>query len=77
MRRGATDAETCRLNGWGVGTVLAGDEGYGVSEIVLTAIGEDNILARKISHAGESVDETEHSWTLIAREWNKVRERKA
>ncbi len=33
MKRGSTDAETCRLNGWGVGTVLVGDEGYGPTTI--------------------------------------------
>lgn len=69
MRRGRTDAETCRLNGWLVGTTLVGDEGCGSTVIRLTAIGEDAILARAISHKGEPVDVRETSWTLDCREW--------
>lgn len=41
IKRGATDAETCRLNGWGVGTMLEADG----RRITLTAIGRDHILA--------------------------------
>jgi hypothetical protein len=32
------DAQRCRKNGWGVGTRLIGDEGYGHTVIELTAI---------------------------------------
>ena len=74
--RGKTDAETCRLNGWTVGDQLAGDEGYGPSIIEITAIGEERILARCLSHfrRGEKVecDERESSWTLVCRDWRKI-----
>lgn len=63
-------ADCCRRMGWGVGTVLEGDEGRGPERIVITAIGEQDILARYV--------DTEHGegrWTLECREWKKVGER--
>ena len=69
---GRSDAAICRDNGWVVGDVLEGDEGYGPSRIVLTGIGERGILARQISHNGEETRGTEHSWTLQCRDWSKV-----
>ena len=72
MKRGRRDAETCRLNGWSVGTRLEGDEGYGPSVIQITAVGEQTILARRISHGGEPVRESEATWTLECREWTEV-----
>jgi hypothetical protein len=67
-----SDAERCRQNGWGVGTRLAGDEGYGVTVIEITAIGESRILAKTVSHKGERVDQSETSWTLVCRDWQAV-----
>lgn len=57
-------AEICRQYGWGVGTVLYGDEGYGVAYLLITAIGERNIMGRDIK-AGSS----ENLWTLSCRCW--------
>ena len=67
MLRGRTDAETCHLNGWHVGTRLAGDEGYGVTVIEITAIGEKSILAKHISHKGAAETGRENTWTLTCR----------
>lgn len=73
MIRGNTDAETCRLNGWQVGTVLAGDNGKHPERIVITAIGEEQLLAKRISdEAGNPVHSLEHTWTLICRDWKQV-----
>lgn len=73
MRRGATEAETCRLNGWTVGTRLVGDEGYGPTVIRITAIGESALLAVRESHNGEAVERPyEGSWTLRYRDWTEV-----
>lgn len=70
MLRGKTDAETCRMNGWGVGAVLVGDEGLGPEKITITAIGNASILARRIeNYRGEQVDSSECTWTLVFREW--------
>ncbi len=62
-------AHVARNNGWGVGTHLVGDEGYGPSVIVITALGEDLMLARCVSRRGEQVEEREATWTLGARDW--------
>jgi hypothetical protein len=73
MLRGKTEAETCRLNGWSVGTVLVGDEGCGAEKIKITAIGEENILARRLeSPCGRLVKNSEKTWTLSCREWKSA-----
>lgn len=64
-----TDAERCHHNGWTVGTCLVGDEGYGPTVIQITAIGEDLVLARMLSHNGEQRDRSESTWTLRYRDW--------
>lgn len=67
-----TDVEICRENGWIVGDVLEGDEGYGPTRILITAIGEKQILARKLSHSGAGCQGSESHWTLQCRDWKKV-----
>lgn len=70
LKRGNTEAETCRLNGWTVGTVLVGDEGYGSEKIKITAIGERDILAKRIENGkGEAVERHEALWSLNYRDW--------
>lgn len=71
-----SDAETCRKNGWTVGTRLVGDEGYGPTVIEITAVGEKCILAKAISHRGKPTKEPrEASWTLTCRDWSPADER--
>ncbi len=67
-----SDAARCKRKGWVVGDMLAGDEGYGVTVILITAIGEESILAREISRKGVYVQTTEASWTLRLRDWKRV-----
>ena len=67
-----SDVEICRENGWTVGDVLEGDEGFGPTRILITAIGEKHILARKLSHSGTDYQGSESHWTLQCREWKKV-----
>lgn len=68
-----TDAETARRNGWKVGTQLAGDEGYGETVIEITAIGEQNVLAKQMSHGGKRVTTPrENMWTFTCRKWREV-----
>lgn len=67
------EADVCRRLGWIPGTRLAGDEGYGVTVIQITALGESKILAKRISHKGVPVKgERESSWTLSCRDWKVV-----
>lgn len=72
--RMTSDAALCRINGWTPGTILEGDEGHGTTRILLTAIGEERILARQISHNGVPTEESETKWTLKCRDWHKVTE---
>ena len=66
-------AQTCRDNGWTVGTRLAGDEGRGETVIEITAVGETHILAKRISHRGEPYNYApEGTWVLDGRPWRAV-----
>lgn len=65
-------ADICRRNGWIEGDVLEGDEGYGPTQIRITAIGEETVLARGISHKGKPMREPEQCWGLSGRKWKKV-----
>jgi DNA-directed RNA polymerase subunit RPC12/RpoP len=71
----SSDADTCRENGWEAGTLLIGDEGYGPAVIQITAVGEHSILARCIHRNGVAVDQSEHGWTLMCREWSEATDR--
>ena len=63
----------CKNNGWKVGDRLTGNEGYGDTIIQITAIGEDGILAKQLSHDGIDTPHTsESNWTLSCRDWKKV-----
>lgn len=65
------DAEICRRNGWRKGTLLVGDEGYGPTVIRLTAIGESDVLARRVLQSGKTVDDNEGHWILTCRNWRR------
>jgi hypothetical protein len=76
-----TSAELCRRNGWAAGDVLEGTEsGNGwscTSRILITAVGEDAVLAREIaSRKGdgpwEETGRTESGWSLRFRDWRRV-----
>lgn len=61
-------AEICRRNGWGPGTKIVGDEGYGPCTIEITAVGVYSILARCVEPHGS---EYEQMWHLDGRDWKK------
>ncbi len=65
-----TSADLCRIRGWTVGTVLIGDEGFGPSTIVITAIGERAVLAKHLNETKLH----ESLWDLQFRDWKKVSE---
>lgn len=63
----------CKRNGWGVGTRLVGDEGFGPTVIEITAMGRDTLLAIQVSHNGKKTPNAwETSWTLLHRDWKTV-----
>lgn len=66
-----SEADFCRLRGWGVGTRLVGDEGYGPTIIEITAIGERKLVAKILAHAGRAVRQHEASWVLWCRDWRE------
>ena len=71
----ARNADECRALGWLPGTRLAGDEGYGETVIEITALGEETILAKQISHRGVPAKghrRREGNWTLAVRDWHVV-----
>jgi len=63
-----SSADICNQNGWVAGTVLEGDEGWGMERIVITAVGEHRVLARRESHTSWA----EGLWDLHHRVWRKV-----
>jgi hypothetical protein len=68
-------ADLCRANGWGPGTILSGDEGYGPTLIEVTAVGETNVLAVTLSHNGRPHGRHENNWSLSERRnWREVAE---
>lgn len=67
-----TTIELVQSNNWQVGDRLVGDEGLGPTVIQITAIGEENILARRISQRGKPINGPECTWSLECREWTKV-----
>jgi hypothetical protein len=72
---GESSADACRRLGWGPGTLIVGDEGYGPTVIAITAIGERSILAKQLSHNGVIVSNffDESTWTLSCRDWKEVK----
>lgn len=86
MKQGSTDAETCALNGWTIGTHVRGHEmwadGVGIwSTWRITAIGEDCVLVKgvKREYTGVGADRPndlrvgpEHTATFRHREWTET-----
>lgn len=73
MIKGETEAETLRLNNWGVGDILEGDEGYGPDRILITAIGQERFLCRWDYSCTGDFSEESGSTTLMCRDWKKVK----
>ena len=61
-------AEICRERGWGVGTRLVGDAGFGPTVIQITGLGDRVMLARMISQSCVDVGyNDEQAWGLSER----------
>lgn len=72
MIRGKTEAETLKLNGWGVGDILEGDEGHGPDRVKITTIGEEGFLCRWDYKCKDIWSEEKGNTTLTCREWKKI-----
>ena len=81
-RRLLSDAELCRANGWTPGTVLEGRETVGrwwaESQVRITAIGEQLVLARELKWRTSEdpewkpVQRSETRWTFYERNWRVI-----
>ena len=69
---GKTESETLKLNGWGVGDVLEGDEGYGPDRIKITAIGEELFLCKWDYKCTGNYGKESGNTRLSFRNWKKV-----
>lgn len=68
-----SDWDKCQQNGWGVGTVLIGDEGYGPAVIEIVYLSRWTTLCVTHAEMGrESEGVVEHGWTLSCRDWVEV-----
>lgn len=71
-----TSAEMCQRNGWEPGDLLRGSEFCGgrayTITIMLTAIGEEFVMARAIDRDGVVIPATESIWDLTWRDWKRV-----
>jgi len=63
--------DLCVKNGWGVGTFLMGDEGYGPAVIEIVYLSEKTLLCRTHANCALPVD-WESTWTLSCRDWEEV-----
>ena len=65
-----TSTEICRANGWTVGDMLEGQDEVSTDRIRITAIGEQNVLARW--QYADNPESSERLMSLDFREWRKV-----
>ena len=72
MNYGKTEAETLKLNGWSVGDILEGDEGYGPDRIWITRIGQERFLCRWDYKCQGQWGNESGSTTLSCRKWKRV-----
>lgn len=73
LNTGMTAAALCHANGWKAGVELAADEGFGVTRVTVTAIGRENILARRTLSGGRAPTlQLEATIQLHNLDWRKV-----
>lgn len=69
-------AEICRKRGWTVGTKLIGNKFGELTVIEITAIGDREILAKRISDNGQPDFDSESMWNFSYRDWYVFEENK-
>lgn len=62
-------AEVARALGWAAGTIVEGDEGFGMQRIRITALGERAMLAICVDHGDGVGSDHEGLWVLDQRCW--------
>lgn len=66
----STSAHICRVRGWKPGMVLQGTKAEAAFTIRITAIGEDTVLARRLTRDGIPSLGEDRVWNIGARGWN-------
>jgi len=72
IKIGKTEVETLRLNNWGLGDILEGDEGHGPDRILITSIGQEKFLCKWDYKCQGSYAPESGITTLTCRDWKKV-----
>lgn len=72
MKRGKTEADTLKINGWGPGDILEGDEGYGPEQIKIIVVGHERFIGQWRNRETGDFDPETPNITLTCREWRKV-----
>ncbi|WP_345820464.1 hypothetical protein ABC766_00210 [Methylobacterium fujisawaense] len=62
----------CRERGWSAGTFVVGGEGAAQVVILITAVGEEEVLARGVSFKGKPVKWFEGQWNFYSKDWQQV-----
>ena len=71
-----SSAAIARENGWTAGDILEGTETYGdgtssTCRILITAVGDEMVLAKTVMLDGKPQRSFEQSWSLACRDWKK------
>ena len=73
LKQRGREARELRKLGFGVGDIIEGDEGYGPSRILITAIGRDGFLCVwDYKCTGDFTGPESGSTTLSCRDWKRV-----
>ncbi|MFL0579487.1 hypothetical protein [Dietzia sp. 179-F 9C3 NHS] len=65
-----TSAALCRARHWWPGTVLTAHHDGTTTTIVITAVGDTHVLARRLHHRGHDLEDVETVWDLRTHPWS-------
>lgn len=72
MTHPSNSAERCYQEGWKVGDVVEGNEGFGPVRVRITSIGETSVMGRCIEQSSVEVSTAEGIWSLLHFSWRKI-----
>lgn len=72
MRAGGEPAAIARARGWGPGTVIEGDEGYGLTRLRIDYLGRRILIATALRDDHVYAEGEEGQWVLWCRCWGEV-----
>jgi hypothetical protein len=72
MTHPLNSAERCHQEGWKVGDIVEGNEGFGPVRVRITYIGETTVFGKCISQSSVEVSTSEGAWSLLHFSWRKI-----